>query len=481
MSGMTKLIYNDSMIDSNSEFSIRIVEDTSTLTKQASVFSKVAKDIQPDKDHVGIHVIALGESERYGFNRNGDAFTKKACIESHPTFVKHGHVYEHHQNKDPEKKLGDIVKSAYNEDMGRIELFIHAHKDKAETHLNKLASSGEVPVSMACRVKEDRCSVCDQLRSSSKDPRQCSHIAMSLGKTAEDGQVIGTYNDHPKFFDISFVYRPADRIAWNLNKTASAAGVDSVKLAEDAGLWTPPELIMEDGAPFDKLDILKKMASFEDKYRSIAQRGPQDPWETQMWELRKAAYATSVPDAYISDLRRYEPEDVLSNLARNKVILDPESYCKYAMGIDLGQLRPHLGEVKKACDGLFTRLLKEGKAYEVCSDSYYDFITPSKYVIPQASTLDAKVAMVKSASSFSDDYVFKRAVDATASGLNPQLSCKSVPSSTISQVAKVVSEKYASYKLASINAMRYFHPSESVDRQLAILAVQSMFKQESGD
>ena len=84
--------------------------------------------------------------------------------------------------------------------------------------------------------------------------------------------------------------------------------------------------------------------------------------------------------------------------------------------------------------------------------------------------------MVKNASSFSDEYAFKRAIDNTALGSNPQVSGNSVPSNTISQIAKVVSEKYASYKLASINAMRYFHPSESMDRQLAILAVQSMFK-----
>jgi hypothetical protein len=211
-------------------------------------------------------------------------------------------------------------------------------------------------------------------------------------------------------------------------------------------------------------------------YRSLAAVGPKTTWESQLWELRKAAYATSLSDADISDLRRYEPEDVLPALARNKVILNPESYCKYAMGVDLGQLRDHLDEVKQACDGVFTRLLKEGKAYDVCSDSYYDFITPSNYVIPQASILHTKVSMVKSASSFEDDYMYKRAVNTTALGENPRINVDSMPSSTLSQVAKVVSEKYASYKLASINAMRYFHPSEDMDRQLAILAVQSMFK-----
>jgi len=476
--GMTKLIFSDSLPGGQANFNISMIEDPKSFTKQASVFGNNNTDLTPDKDHVGLHVLALGESERYGFNRNGDAFTKKACVEFHDTFVKHGHVYEHHQNKDPKKKLGDIVKSAYNPEMGRIELFIHAHKDKAAEHLDKLASEGDLAYSMACRVQEDRCSECDQMRSSSRDPRQCSHVAMNLGKTAEDGTFTGTYNDKPKFFDISFVYRPADRIAWNLSKAASAgyvSGVDSITLAETTGLWTPPELSMSEGQPTEKLAILKKLAGFEAKYRSIAHNGPLDHNDVVLWELRKAA-SISLDDSFISDLRRYEPEDVLPTLARNKIILDPESYCKYAMGTDLGQLHTHMDEVKQACDGVFSRLLKEGGAYQVCSDSYYDFVTPSKYVVPHSNVLSTKLAMVKSAASFGNEEVMQRAVESTAAGISPEVNDGSSSSNTISQVAKVVSEKYASYKLASINAMRYFHPSEKTDRQLAILAVQSMFK-----
>ena len=475
--GMTKLIVSDFLPGSTANFNMSLIESPRDLLKQASIFDKVAEDLMPDKDHVGIHVLALGESERYGFNRNGDGFPKKACIDYHDTFVKHGHVYEHHQNKDPKKKLGDIVKSAYNSDMGRIELFIHAHKDKAESHLNKLASNNEVPFSMACRVQEDRCNQCDQLRSSARDPRQCDHIAFNLGKMANDGTFTGTFNDHPKFFDISFVYRPADRIAWNLSKAASAQsqGLDSITLAESEGIWTPPELTMQPGIATEKLALLKKLASFEDKYRSIAETGPKDHWELQMWELRKSA-SGRLDDSFIDELRRYEPEDVLPVLARNEIIFDPESYCKYAMGLDLGQLCDHLDEVKQACDGVFSRLLKEGEAYSVCSDTYYDFITPSNYVIPQCNTLSTKLAMVKSAAAFDHESVTKRAVDATANGENPLINVNSANANTISHVAKVVSEKYASYKLASINAMRYFHPSENMDRQLAILAVQSMFK-----
>lgn len=473
---MTKLIYNDSLNQGGSvEFGMRVIEDPKAFTKQASEASK-SNVTTPDKDHVGIHVLALGESERYGFNRNGDGFPKKACVDYHDTFVKHGHVYEHHQNKDPNKKLGDIVKSAYNSDMGRIELFIHAHKEKAASHLEKLAKEGETAFSMACSVKEDRCSKCGQLRSSGKDPRQCKHIADSLGKTAEDGTYIGTYNDHPKFFDISFVYRPADRIAWNLSKAASARGIDSIKLAEDSGIWTPPELLLTDGTASEKFGLLKKLAEFETLYRSISENGPSGPSELQLWELRKAAASTSLDNATIEELRRYEPEDVLPTLARNKIIMDPESYCKYAMGVDLGQLRDHLDEVKQACNGVFSRLLKEGRAYEVCSDPYYDFVLPSSYVIPHVNTLATKIAMVKEAASLDDEYVRKRAINLTIDGVNPQINVNSAGLDHISGVAKVVSEKYASYKLASIDAMRYFHPYESKDRQLAILAVQSMFK-----
>lgn len=150
---MIKLIYSDSF-DDLANAGARLIEDRHQL-KIASKDSSVKWDydeIKPDKNHVGIHVVALGDFETYGANRNGDGFPKQACINYHDTFVKFGNVYRHHRNKDPKNALGKIVKSAYNEQMGRIELFIHANKEKAADELERLSKEGEIPVSMACFV-----------------------------------------------------------------------------------------------------------------------------------------------------------------------------------------------------------------------------------------------------------------------------------------------------------------------------------------
>ena len=128
-----------------------IVKSSSDLQKQASTIFRCEYDaLKPPKGKTGIHLVALGDSEAYPMNRNGDLFTKEACIKYHQTFVKHGHVFQHHRNKDPKKAIGTIKASAYNPEMHRIELYIWADNEKAKDHLERLEKTGEVPFSMAC-------------------------------------------------------------------------------------------------------------------------------------------------------------------------------------------------------------------------------------------------------------------------------------------------------------------------------------------
>ena len=55
--------------------------------------TKVAKDEEP------IHLIALGASEAYGPNRNGDGFKEATCQKYHGTFKKYARWYRNHKNK----------------------------------------------------------------------------------------------------------------------------------------------------------------------------------------------------------------------------------------------------------------------------------------------------------------------------------------------------------------------------------------------
>lgn len=139
------------------------IVDAGGLSKSAerhqaeTVFGKSYDELKPDKKHVGIHVVALGDEEHYGPNRNMDAMPADSLRKYHDTFVSHGHVFRHHRNKDPKKSIGDIVASAYNEPMGRVELFIHADRDKAAPELERLEREGEIPFSMALNEEWDEC------------------------------------------------------------------------------------------------------------------------------------------------------------------------------------------------------------------------------------------------------------------------------------------------------------------------------------
>jgi hypothetical protein len=477
--GMTKLIYSG-VLPQELGFSMQLVEDPASFQKMAAAIGDVDySTLAPDKDHMGIHLVALGEVERYGFNRNGDGFPKVACQNYHHTFVKNGHVYRHHQNKDPNKKLGDIKLSSYEEPMGRIELFIHAHRGDAAPELEKLASTGEIPFSMACRVQHDRCSICNNVRKSSKDPSMCDHVRHELGKVAEDGRVTGTYNDEPNFFDISFVYRPADRIAWHL-KTASDGTVDSIKLAAEAGVWTPEPLVIVSTSAKGKRELLKKIASMEQHLFGLSQKPLHlmQANERELWELRKSAAGQTISDDTLDELRAYEVDDALYHMAADGVILDVPSFFKYATGADYNSVEPY---VERVCEvmsnGFFSQLEKTGDAAAVCNDGFFDVdVDPFREL--SYTTPRKLVAGVCDTASFMDKHASHRAVVATIEGRAAQIA-QNEEFWTEKQADGVVNElsgKYASYKLAAVRAWQTLNPEQDTERQLASVTAQHLIK-----
>jgi len=462
--GMVKLIYS-STFDTTVDVGMRLVEDPSLLTKSAStIFDCDYNELVPDKDHLGIHLVALGDFEHYGSNRNGDGFPKKACIAYHHTFVKNANLYRHHRNKDPEKRLGQVVKSAYNAPMGRIELFVHAHKDKAADELQKLATDGDIPFSMACKVAFDRCSRCGALRRSSKDPNQCDHVRFELGKVADDGTVTCTHNDEPNWFDISFVTRPADRIAWHL-KAASGEVIDSVKLAEAEGIWVPDHLAIVSPDATAKRGYLDKMAAMEELYSQLRERRPATSRERFFWELRKAA-AAQIDDETIQRLRNHEPEDVFRKLAQAGVILDVDSFYKYAMGMDFGEIAPFMDEVRQIVVGVYGRLKKANACQGVCNDRLFDVDT--RTLGRGGPDLSEKAAEF----TFIGPQMEQRIIELTinnheiALDKNEKISCNG----TVERLA----EKYAAYKLSAVKAILSMHKNTDTDALFAAATAQNL-------
>lgn len=220
------------------------------------------------KDEVPMHLIALGALEAYGPNRNGDGFKEAALKQYHDTFEKFARYYRNHKNKDPKISYGVVKCSAYNPAMRRVELLVGLNAEKsavdrnggflADRELEKLAKGEDIPVSMACRVPYDECSFCgnkartrdEYCKAAACKAGGCYDNLTKLVKVGNDIHHLFVHNDHPSFFDISGVFRPADRIAWGGKadwvKAASDGffGIDGAKLAEDMGVVAPLSVIL---------------------------------------------------------------------------------------------------------------------------------------------------------------------------------------------------------------------------------------------
>jgi len=201
----------------------------------ANIFDNQLETIKFAKDTIPVHLIALGAKEAYGPNRNGDAFTEAMLKSAHDTFVKHAYWFRNHKNKkaDGNPHFGTVKASAYNPQMRRVELICELPTTKeaadrlgcngpADREFEKLARGEDIAVSMACRVPYDVCSGCgnkartreEYCKAASCKYGGCEANLTKLVKIAGDAHILHVENPNPIFFDISNVFRPADRIAY---------------------------------------------------------------------------------------------------------------------------------------------------------------------------------------------------------------------------------------------------------------------------
>lgn len=446
---MVKLIHSSSW-DPTIGVGAEIITREGELSKQAStIFGKEYDELKPDDRSVGIHVVALGDAEHYGMNRNGDLFSKKACVEYHPTFMD-GCVYRHHRNKDSATQgIGKVAAAAYNDEMGRVELFIHADKEKAAPELERLEKEGEIPFSMACTVPNDRCSICGALRKKAGDESECEHVREHLGELWDDGRKVGTFNDQPRFFDISFVGRPADRIAWNL-KVASALDLDSVKYAEYEGVTAPDELACETPESIRKLGYAKDIAAMQDSYcgwltKSASVVTARDGY---LYEFRKIA-ADSLDDETVSRLREQPVKAAMTALADNGILMDVPTFFKYATGEDYDKIvKPYVPAVERTIPNLLARLVKASSVSSICNDDTYSaYGESSGRVVPEA--LQERLAKH---SSSPRERIFEATIDFGDTTKNEYMLDSSKDSCVNDGVTEKLAQAYLSYELSAIDA-----------------------------
>ena len=163
--GFSKLIQLGEL-SSEGEPTIRIVRPGDLnvpWVKCASEAMDYIKHVEPVKGKTIILILAVSAYEFYGGNNNGDGWTERPMTigstriteddvlpKHYKSFETDGNVFKHHVNKDPLKKIGDILKAFYNDSMHRVELLLELDNEKAEDFVQRIEKGEFIPGSMGC-------------------------------------------------------------------------------------------------------------------------------------------------------------------------------------------------------------------------------------------------------------------------------------------------------------------------------------------
>jgi hypothetical protein len=243
---------------------------------------KIILNMKRRQDRYYVVVNALGSHEVWGCNRNGDSFPEVGLTHKslrtdmgtpndygYKTFEYYAKLYKHHVNKDPNNSFGEIIFSHWNPVIHRVELIIAIDVEKAKDIVDALDKQEQVSVSMGCKVKYDRCSICDN-KSATRE-KYCKHLtdhmrqivskdqaaqwSIETGRTIIPGMQVFAFNDYPRFFDLSRVYVGADRTSYVLGKAASKGHIFfSADIADAKGVTD---------SMFDKMAAVGKMGEIE--------------------------------------------------------------------------------------------------------------------------------------------------------------------------------------------------------------------------
>lgn len=436
-----KLVFNDSFDFGGMPLSF-IADDGQRLKKSAADIgsSPVVEQwgkVDPIKDHSLVHLVALGEFEKTGKNRNGDAFKRAICESSHPTFITHGAFYSDHVAGPGAPRFGGVTKTARNADMGRVELLVavsHKHKKSAE-FLSDVEKGKQRAVSMGFACDYDVCSICNHRAKNRSE--YCEHVKKGalepygLGRILPDGRACYVDNPAGHWNDISMVPVGADRIAMSLRKVAGLDGalhdetVGGAELAERYGLIGA---VLPDAR---KLALAAKLSAMEKRVEAAGIRTVN----------QRRREARPVSKQAQEQIRALPPADMFALLAKHAALLPPADFTALIFGFDTG--------VAFKTAGLFTRLENEpAKLAAVCATTLYD-PTPLHSLVTPGVTKRAALAEYARGFSLHAGLAAERAGQGAmkTAGFDGDDEPVETPG------ARALAEHYAAYKLAALLAM----------------------------
>jgi len=470
------------------------------LEKRAasSIFADKLASIKLHPGDIPIHLIAIGATEGYGPNRNGDAFKEATCRAVHETFVKHARLYRNHKNKDPKKSFGKVALSVYNEPMRRIELLVigNGTKEAADRNgglilekrsIDRLHDGEFLPFSMACKVAYDVCDNCFN-KAANRSQYCTSDTCMSptgqrmfgcrdgLTKVSADGRQQFVENPNALMFDISEVIRPADRTAYGgmadyMHKAASVGHTPGgAELAEwwakqgaDFSLVSPETAIFRQETA-TQVKLARVLADIERRVESDLEHGQQ-----RMMAQARGLDRSLGGDLDLSAMGTLGSEKfaaALGALAGQKILLPLPVFVRLATGESREKSAELSVNVARHLPGVFGRLT---------ADPHLEFALRSNAFAASAKLAsgDTRQWAQKQAAAFSldsevvRDRVFRSAIRNTPA---PGFLDKSamIKSAAAGEDGEKLARQYATYQLSFLTSV----PQTSADfRELCELAV----------
>ena len=427
---MDKIIFNDSFDYGISEPLAFIADDKQVLRKQASAVVDQWGDIDPIPGHSLIHLIALGAGERTGANKNGDYFGSAICKSAHPTFMTKGALYRNHK-AHPDKKEGYVAKTAFNEEMGRVELLVAAQHDKCADWLGEIEKGRPVSFSMGFHCSPgDRCSLIECSNIAANRSQYCDHVKKNaslpygMNRILPDGRKCYVDNPWGHWNDISRVPVGADAIAMDLRKVAALGDDETIggaELAENFGL-------ISGTANLDKVALLRKLSAIEKRIQALGIRNVKiDP------KLDKST----------ADKLRDKPVNAMfGELAKTGAVLPVQDFFRLVLGAECADHQPAIDKAAALARNCYSRIANDDQAViDVCSNSTYDPVTPS-YPLLDHGDCRKLAADFSPSSEFANERDIHRVLFAAPHDA----------SEASDKQAHYLLDQYAAYKLAALAA-----------------------------
>jgi hypothetical protein len=273
--------------------------------------------LRPDKDkHIFTLTIAMGSSEFWGPNSNGDYWPKMDLsidnpLYGHKSFMNAG-LYQDHKNKDKGKTLGQVVLALYNPIMERVELIERVDRDKCKVHdtnriYDRLLDGETIGRSMGSHIDFDVCYICQNKAKTRAE--YCNHAKYMMNQILGDGRKVCVINPKPRFFDISFVGKPADptaRVLSTLKENSTTICMGNICVIKKE---VEPEKPKEETKKAPPKEELEKAAFVKTSAHHINYKGLKINIEKEKGEIRhKKNWETKMHCSYGS-IPKTEGED----------------------------------------------------------------------------------------------------------------------------------------------------------------------------